>query len=1098
VGNRIELIRSELHRLHRQQELTASRQRKTSNKIRATDIIQGKAGSVDMTEEKLFTDLNYSELLEQIRDLELFYTSSTNRYQKIRAAMFLSRLYGYYLPNRGKLISIGTVPYQAVKAIEARDFDEALDILNAATPSSGESSEALMKILSLAYSGKGFKLIEEQVRECIAVRNPQLFNLSSIGGYHLRNPNFYANETEEVQMPVRIEHTSCVGSDIFYLAMDRPAKARCINISVNLYDSETRSTAPPISVIIRPIKEEGIRLTSMDLGCSKLVTNLEDMFNMRNDDLSLLKAAVIASGIVPPALKGREKDIPLLLAMKEFMQDNNQFAGFEVISNVINIPRGSGLAVSTNLLAGLILALLRFSGQGHSGSHNIGEQEKEVVAARCTYAEWIGGSGGGWQDYGGMWGGFKRILGQPANSALDPDSKGALLPKYEELFIHDSMIEEILSSLVLANGGTGQDVGPVLKMITEQYVLRSSVAWQARQRTERRYDAIFAALISGNIRRLGRLESEDFADRRLIAPLSNNAYHERVYKNLQNTFKEDLWGYDSTGGRAGAGGIFFVAPSVRKGFENAFVQCSLQVQYELAGQMHFNSTPGIYHFEINQKGAQATTYERHAADALIDNWGQRQRARSEKMELNTNQETIEKIKQTCGFDKAGFLETQNQYKGGLLSISGNIKAERAKIEQIDSENENSPLTIMPLIGTTEYNDLFDEGISLLKETPLAYVILNGGESTRFGTHVIRGLNPVFFMGGKYRSSIELKMANVSFIRARHGATVLPVFVNGFFTHSNTMRVLRTNGYYGIPETDIYSCVHPVTHRVNPRTEDLTYWFDILRDREATEVGEELAGQYNQAMKEWAFEAGEGEIYRPIGMNATNTLVSPGHFYSFMSLVSNFTLGNLIEREVKRLLVSSNDNLLATIDPSILALHAKKRRNATVEVVPRLFDRGGAPVIIDGKVVILEDFCFPGQETLWATPYFNPITSWIEIEKLLGLVGITETEMVAAAFGDPAEQQRCQEAVSALSRKVPTYTVLKHMTEDMGDGIKYPFPVIQFEKVYGDLAGLLEPTFLLVPKLLRHTQMKSVDHVYQIAIDRSLEVLEPQVALSRER
>ncbi|HEX2926834.1 MAG TPA: hypothetical protein VHP38_11360, partial [Ruminiclostridium sp.] len=435
-------------------------------------------------------------------------------------------------------------------------------------------------------------------RHCISIRYPYLFKIKTINDYRLKNPAYYKRHVELVTMPVRIEQTSCVGSDIFYLAMDRPQKARCINISINLFNSSSGRAEPPISVIVRPIKEKGIRLTSVDLKCTKLIQDAEDMFNMRNDDLSLLKAAVIAAGIIPPAIKDISAEISLHEIVESFMSENVEFKGFEVVSSVIEIPRGSGLAVSTNLLAGLIMALLRFSGQLPYGKSEVTDKDKMEVAARCIYGEWLGGSGGGWQDYGGMWGGFKKITGQPADKVLDPDSCGSLLPKYEKIEVSRPAVEGMLKSLVLVNGGTGQDVGPVLRMITEQYIVKDKAAWNARLRTENRFDEILGALQSGDIKAVGNLENQDFQDRKRISPLSDNLYHEETFKALSSLFKEDLWGYDSSGGRAGAGGIYFINPERREEFEEAFINISQKVQAELTGQIHFSSKPLIYNFEI--------------------------------------------------------------------------------------------------------------------------------------------------------------------------------------------------------------------------------------------------------------------------------------------------------------------------------------------------------------------------------------------------------------------------------------------------------------------------------------------------------------------
>ncbi|MFZ5986057.1 MAG: UTP--glucose-1-phosphate uridylyltransferase [Bacillota bacterium] len=1086
--NRLEYIRNRLNELHQCRDGEVC-EKKPCN-ISAIDVIE-KSDLIDATEDMIFGSLNFDELIDQTKKVETFYNHSDNRYQKIRSAMFLSRIYNYYLPNQSELINIGTIPYDTITSIENQQFDKALEILSQSTFNPGKASEAHMKAKGLAYWGKAFNLIEEQVQSCICARIPKLFTLKSLDEYTLKNPSYYADHIEHVLMPVRIEHTSCVGSDIFYLSMDRPKKARCINISANLYNPETGEMEPPINVIVRPVKEAGIRLTSTDLGCSKLITDMNDLFNMRNDDLSLLKAAVIVSGIVPPACKGREDEIPLLELLEKFMRENREYKGFEVVSKVIDIPRGSGLAVSTNLLAALILALLRFSGQVEYESSDIEEKVKMEAAVRCIYGEWLGGSGGGWQDYGGMWGGFKKITGQAADPRYDPDSKGSLLPYYEELIIPDSTVEKIMDSLVLVNGGTGQDVGPILRMITEQYILKDKVAWKARLGTEGRFDEILEALLSGDVRSMARLESMDFEERKLISPLSNNLYHEKTYFKIKQYFNEDLWGYDSTGGRAGAGGIFFVDPKRRKEFEEIFLEVSNKTQKELIGQMHFASKPLIYRYEINKRGAKVRVYGKDRAEEIIEKWT----FKTSKKDTTASDSylTVEKIKEDCSFDTAEFQSIQKQYIKGELSIEKNIRAQSDEIKQIEINKPDSNVIMMPSIETQDYKYLFNEGLELLKE-PLAFIILNGGESTRFGVRTIRGLSPVFFISGKYCSSIELKMRHIHFMNHHYNSTIYPVLVNSFFTNENTMRVLKQNNFYNVPEENVFSCMHQVSHRVNPKVEDLTYWFNVLRERGLTEIEEDLSLQCFEFMKKWTKEKGEGKVYEPIGKNKLYTLVSPGHFYSFMSIISSYTLGSLIERGVKRLFVASNDNLLATIDPAILAFHKSQDRGVTSEVVPRLFDKGGAPVSIDGKVVILEDFCFPDQQTLWKVPFFNPITTWIEVDKLLKLTGLEPEDLVDAAHGNRDRQKRCKDAVYELSKRIPSYAVLKHIMEDMGNGVNYSFPVIQFEKLYGDLIGLMNPVFLVVPKLLRHTQMKSVDHIYQILIDRSLDILRPQIIL----
>src|SRR5207249_8601480 len=138
-------------------------------------------------------------------------------------------------------------------------------------------------------------------------------------------------------------------------------------------------------------------LTSIDLGACKDVATLEELFNFGNDYLGLVKAGVIASGLIPATLEGtgaRPGEILDRVVRPGF--------GLEVVSKVNDIPKGSRLAVSTNLLASLIALLMRATGQARNLTGPLDLEEAPVVVARAILGEWLGGSGGGWQDSGGI------------------------------------------------------------------------------------------------------------------------------------------------------------------------------------------------------------------------------------------------------------------------------------------------------------------------------------------------------------------------------------------------------------------------------------------------------------------------------------------------------------------------------------------------------------------------------------------------------------------------------------------------------------------------------------------------------------------------
>src|SRR5207342_1772417 len=108
---------------------------------------------------------------------------------------------------------------------------------------------------------------------------------------------------------------------------------------------------------------------------------------------------------------------------------------------------------------------MRATGQAKSLEGMLRENERRLVAARAILGEWLGGSGGGWQDSGGIWPGIKLIQGVLAEED-DPEfgiSRGRLLPNHRILDgneVSADMRRKLRESLVLVHGGMAQNVGP--------------------------------------------------------------------------------------------------------------------------------------------------------------------------------------------------------------------------------------------------------------------------------------------------------------------------------------------------------------------------------------------------------------------------------------------------------------------------------------------------------------------------------------------------------------------------------------------------------------------------------------------------------------
>src|SRR5262249_19328688 len=260
---------------------------------------------------------------------------------------------------------------------------------------------------------------------------------------------------------------------------------------------------PPVEAYLRVIEEPLLRLVSVDLGASADITNLAEVFDFAKDYLGLLKAAVIASGIVPPGIEGSGHRLADLLTRMA-----GPGRGLELVSSVNNIPKGSRLAVSTTLLSALVSVCMRATGQAASMTGQLQEHERRLVLARALLGEWLGGSGGGWQDSGGVWPGMKLIEGVLASEGA-PEfgvSRGRLMPQHRILGPDDASPEtrrKLQESLVLVHGGMAQNVGPILEMVTEKYLLRLGAEWKARQSMLGILQDILGALREGSVQRIG-------------------------------------------------------------------------------------------------------------------------------------------------------------------------------------------------------------------------------------------------------------------------------------------------------------------------------------------------------------------------------------------------------------------------------------------------------------------------------------------------------------------------------------------------------------------------------------------------------------------
>jgi hypothetical protein len=1056
-------------------------------------------------------DRTVTELLAACTELGEFRRREANLYRRVRALFFLSAIHRYHLPARSDYPRGGRVPYAGFHFLLERRFEEAIGLFQRELTAHG-ANETISSALASAYYALGFQTLADQVRRTVRSTrgNAWMFRMGHPLDQSLQvRPELLDRSGPDGAFPilreltpVRMDLTHCGWSDIFFLGMDFPEGARVLNISVNLgVHGRDDTPRPPVEAYFRVIDEPVIRLSSVDLGASAVLTEIDDVFDFARDYLGLLKAAVIAAGLVPPGIERSGTSLTALLA-KMFGPGR----GFELVSNVNRIPKGSRLAVSTNLLGALIGACMRATSQIASLAGPMQETERRIVAARAILGEWIGGSGGGWQDSGGLWPGIKLIEGTPATPG-DPEagiSRGRLLPRHTLLGpdrVSAAARQKLQDSLVLVHGGMAQNVGPILEMATEQYLLRSGDEWQARQQAVSTLDTILDYLAQGDVRALGRALTENFTGPlQTMIPWVSNLYTERLIAGTRAKFGDDFWGFWMLGGMSGGGMGFIFAPE-RKAEAQAFLlDLMLTTKRELESALPFAMDPVVYDFAINEAGTISTLLR--GADALLPagfyqatlsaSLRRNETERSPREQLDVRQFTnAARTQPEFGAILATLLDrpstsakTSGDSTGQLRDLLTANGFDQAQHEQIrkDLSAGRLGLALNRLPAATRIDDvapgdladyghfdpaLAEAGATALQRGEVAIITYAAGVGSRWtqGAGVVKGLHPFAKFAGRHRSFIEVHLAKTRRTSRTHGATIPHVFTTSHLTHAPIEAMLRDLVGEALDREVWLSPGRSIGLRLVPTIRDLQFAWEETAQQRLDEQKQKMRESVRAALANWARTTGEAGDYTD---NLPEQCLHPvGHWFEIPNLLKNGVLARLIAAQphLRTLMVHNIDTLGATADPAMVGWFQATGATLGWEVITRrIEDHGGGLARVNGRLSLVEGLALPREEDEFALSYYNANTCWIDIDRLLALFELNRDDL--------ADPRKTADAVRRMAARLPTYVTLKEVKKRWGHGQEDIYPVTQFEKLWGDMTTLADcpSVFAAVPRA-RGQQLK---------------------------
>lgn len=333
---------------------------------------------------------------------------------------------------------------------------------------------------------------------------------------------------------------------------------------------------------------------------------------------------------------------------------------------------------------------------------------------------------------------------------------------------------------------------------------------------------------------------------------------------------------------------------------------------------------------------------------------------------------VQKVMADSGLEPSAFDGLRAELAAGRFTpernhVRGTVEAPRA-----------ADVGRLPPPGP-EREALRQRGLAALRAGEVGLVLLNGGMATRFGG-CVKG---VLEIDGD-RSFLGLKLLDAQRAGAAAGGPApVVILMNSRATGADTAAHLAARAHYGYPAARVWAFEQ--------------HWAPRLRP--------------------------DGELF--LGDDEAPSFYGPGHGDLVDGLRQSGLLARFRSQGGRVLLMSNVDNVVATLDPTVLGWHVARAEPVTVEVVDKLHgDAGGAPAQVNGRLQIVEAFRFPPGFDQTSIPVFNTNTFWFDVE--------------------------------ALDREVPLTWFLVQKKVDGRDAI-------QFERLIGEITSSVDSAFLRVER-----------------------------------
>jgi len=505
---------------------------------------------------------------------------------------------------------------------------------------------------------------------------------------------------------------------------------------------------------------------------------------------------------------------------------------------------------------------------------------------------------------------------------------------------------------------------------------------------------------------------------------------------------------------------FIFDPAAKKEALNELGTIMLETKRDMEYSLPFAMDPVVFDYSVNEYGTVAELVRLEKEDSKEEGGAEGKKTVPDNdVDVSTTIQGsgggLEDLLREQGFNRKEQEQIRSDLRSGAIGLAKN---------RLSSESELSDVTaddVIVIDKDTVVDDTRKRGLEALASGSVGVVTLAAGVGSRWtqGAGVVKALHPYCCIGGKHRTFLDVHLAKNRRVSAEAGTPIPHIFTTSWMTDAPiTSHVESLDEDQNNPPIYI-SKGQSIGLRLIPMVRDLKFLWEEQSHQRLDEQAEKVRDSVHSALMGWAKSHGEGSDY--VDNVPKQCLCPVGHWYEIPNLLLNGTLRKILKErpQLKTLMLHNIDTIGADVDAGILGKFLESESTLAYEVVPRCIDdMGGGLCRVDGRPRLVEGLALPSEDDELKFSYYNSLTTWIDVDKLLSKFGLNRNDILE-------NSEKIAPAINTFSRRLPTYVTIKDVKKRWGKGQEDVHPVAQYEKLWGDMSSVdgIECSYFVVSR-----------------------------------